>query len=162
MIDVECEYLGSNVTVQAKLTDKMSLVFQKFKTKAQINNASLIFLYKGSKINEDLPLEQVISSDDKKENKMKIVVNSLDSQQNGNSSTDYFSENIICPHCEENCTIKMENCRISFNCKNGHNQENILLDEFKKTQVIDLKKRLVINVKKKIEVKLTIKNFTDV
>ena len=141
MISVECEYLGSIVTVQANLNDKMSAVFQKFISKAQINNnASLIFLYKGSKINEDLPLEQVISSDDKKENKMKIVVNSLDSQQNGNSSTDYFSENIICPHCEENCTIKMENCRISFNCKNGHNQENILLDEFKKTQVIDLKK----------------------
>ena len=97
MISVECEYLGSIVTVQANLNDKMSAVFQKFISKAQINNnASLIFLYKGSKIDENLQLEQVISSDDKKENKMKIVVNSLDSQQNANTSTNSISVDIIC------------------------------------------------------------------
>ena len=149
MIDVECEYLGSNVNVQAKLTDKMSLVFQKFKTKAQTNSASLIFLYKGNTISEDPQLEQVISNDDRNENKMKIVVNSLDSQQNANTSTNSISVDIICPQCKENCMIKMENCKISFNCKNGHNQENILLDEFKKTQGIDLTKTTCDNCKEK-------------
>ena len=149
MIDVECEYLGSNVTVQAKLTDKMSLVFQKFKTKAQTNSASLIFLYKGNTISEDPQLEQVISNDDRNENKMKIVVNSLDSQQNANTSTNSISVDIICPQCKENCMIKIENCKISFNCKNGHNQENILLDEFKKTQGIDLTKTTCDNCKEK-------------
>ena len=140
MIDVECEYLGSNVTVQAKLTDKMSLVFQKFKTKAQTNSDSLIFLYKGSTISEEPLLEQVISNDDRNENKMKIVVNSLDNQPNPNTSSNCISADIICPQCKENCMIKMEKCKITFNCKNGHNQENILLEEFKKTQSIDLKK----------------------
>ena len=150
MISAEFEYIGSLVTVQSNLNDKMSVVFEKFKSKAQVSsNASLIFLYKGTKINEDSQLEEVISNDDKNENKLKIVVNSLNSQQNNNSSSDKISDDIICPRCKENCTIKMENCRISFNCKNGHNQENILLDEFEKTQGIDFKKTICDKCKEK-------------
>ena len=149
MISVECEYIGSIVTVQGNLNDLMSVIIQKFKTKAQVNKDSLIFLYKGNTVNRDSQVGEIISSDDRNENKMRIVVNSLDSQQNSNSSSDCFSKDIICPQCQENCLIKMENCRISFNCKNGHNQENILLDGFKKTQGIDLKKTICDNCKEK-------------
>ena len=140
MIGVECEYLGSTITVQANLTDKMNLIFEKFRAKAQIGNIPLVFLYKANSINGDLQLDAVISNDDKNENKLKIVVNSIDSQPNNNASSNFISEDIICPQCQENCLIKIENCKISFNCKNGHNQENILLNEFKKTQAIDLTK----------------------
>lgn len=149
MISVECEYLGSIVTVQANLTDSMNAVFQKFKSKAETKSESLIFLYKGNTIHGDSNLGDVIKSDDQKENKMKIVVNSMDGQQRSSSPSLFMSEDIICPQCQDNCLIKIENGKISFNCKNGHNQENVLLDEFNKTQRIDLAKTICDKCKEK-------------
>jgi len=47
-------------------------------------------------------------------------------------------KNIICPECGENTKIKIENFKINlFGCKNGHNIENILLENFAKTQKFD-------------------------
>ena len=48
------------------------------------------------------------------------------------------SKEIICPECKENIKINIQDYKINlFECKNGHNINNILLDEFQNTQYID-------------------------
>ena len=48
------------------------------------------------------------------------------------------SKEIICPKCWENCKISIDDYKIKlFDCKNRHEINNILLSEFKNTQIID-------------------------
>ena len=48
---------------------------------------------------------------------------------------------ILCPECYEPCKFEMKNYRIKlFDCKNGHEKENIKLEEFVKYQKVDLSK----------------------
>ena len=51
------------------------------------------------------------------------------------------SKYIICPQCEENIKYKINDYKIYlYECKNGHRMNNILLNEFEKTQLIDISK----------------------
>ena len=48
------------------------------------------------------------------------------------------SKEIICPKCKENCKIIINNYKIKlYDCKNNHEINNILLDEFNNTQLIN-------------------------
>ena len=50
-----------------------------------------------------------------------------------------LSNDIICPECKENILLNIKNCKINlFGCKNNHNYYNILLNNFKASQTIDL------------------------
>ena len=49
-----------------------------------------------------------------------------------------ISEEIICPICKENCSISFKDYKINlYNCKNGHNLNNILFQDFNNTQKIE-------------------------
>ena len=51
------------------------------------------------------------------------------------------SEDIICPQCGESIFITIKNYKINlFDCKNNHKINNLLLNEFERTQNIDLSK----------------------
>ena len=48
------------------------------------------------------------------------------------------SEQIICPKCKEICIFNYDNYQINLNqCRNGHNIENILINEFNNSQKIN-------------------------
>ena len=48
---------------------------------------------------------------------------------------------ILCPKCQENCYIKINNYKITlYGCKNGHFMDDILFEEFEKTQIFDKSK----------------------
>ena len=50
------------------------------------------------------------------------------------------SKNIICPECKEDIKMNIKDYKINlFGCKNNHSKNDILFDEFEKTQIIDLK-----------------------
>ena len=43
------------------------------------------------------------------------------------------SKSIICPECKENIRIKINDYKIKlYDCKNGHNIDNILFEEYEK------------------------------
>ena len=45
---------------------------------------------------------------------------------------------IICPKCKESARIFIKNYKFCIHgCKNGHNINDILINNFKKTQIID-------------------------
>ena len=74
------------------------------------------------------------------EEEIKILV--LDSKKDINKNkTIIKSKYIICPICKENIKFKIRDYKIYlYECKNGHEINNILLNEFEETQYIDISK----------------------
>ena len=70
---------------------------------------------------------------------MNIVVNKNDLFVN--EKREIISKDIICPKCKENILIDIKNYKIHlYGCKNDHNIDNILLNNYKETQSIDISK----------------------
>ena len=68
------------------------------------------------------------------------------------------SKEIICPKCKENILIKINEYKINlFNCKNNHNIDNILLNEYENN--IDISKIICDKCKLKKKVIHIIMNF---
>ena len=117
----------------------MKDIFNKYANKVQIDINSIFFLYGGNRINEELTLNKLVNSLDIKEinilvyEKIKTIIN----EEEGIIK----SKEIICPKCYENCLIKIKDYRIElYNCKKGHINNNILLDEFENTQKLNISK----------------------
>ena len=78
------------------------------------------------------------NSMDKKRKKMNILVISQDNNINDNNNI-IRSKNIICPECNEDIKMKINNYKIDlFECKNNHYIKQISFNEFKKDQMINL------------------------
>ena len=137
MVEVDFIYYGININIPCDKKDKIKDICEKFINKAQIDKNLVYYLYNGDKINEELTLEQIINNNNI--NKIKILVNLINEEINKN--TIIRSKNIICPECKENIRIKIEDYKIKlYGCKNNHNLDNILLEEYEDTQNIDISK----------------------
>jgi len=136
MITVEFIYNGNNSKIQCNENDKIKDVINKYTIKTSIDKHSVTFLCSGNIIDEELKVLEVIGKDQKE---IKILV------ENSNDISKYKSiiksKYIICPNCQENIKYKLNNYKIYlYECKNGHRKNNILFNEFEKTQLIDLSK----------------------
>ena len=142
MAEVEFIYNGIKTIIQCKLNDKMKNICQKFKEKANIyDNTSIFYSYDGKVgFNEELSFEEIANREDKRRNKMNILVYANQTIIiNNNNGNVVKSKNIICPECNENIKMDIKDYKINLcDCKNGHRIENILLNEFEETQKIDL------------------------
>jgi len=137
MVSIEFIYNGNNILIQCDINDKMEEIINKYILKSSIDKSLVQFFYLGNIINEELKLSEIIGKDEK--DKIKILVNSLNYMNNNKSIIK--SEYIICPICKENIKYRIDEYKISlYECKNGHAIDNILLDEFDKTQYIDISK----------------------
>ena len=138
MTQVEFSYNGVSTIVQCNLNEKMKDIFQKFKEKAQVGNKNIFYSYDGKVgINEESTFEEVANSEDKRRNKMNVIV--FENEFEVQKEEKIKSKNIICPECKENIKIDIKDYKINlYDCKNGHRKENILLNEFEETQNIDL------------------------
>jgi len=137
MSSIEFIYKENKIVIQCDLNDRMKDIINKYILKTSINKSSVIFLYSGYIINEELKLSEIVGKD--KIDKINILVYSIDNIINNKSKIK--SKYIICPKCEENIRFKLNDYRINlYECKNGHRIENIFLDEFEKTQYIDISK----------------------
>ena len=75
MSSVDFHFEGNKITIQCNNYDKMKQIFQKFFVKVNAEPDTVIFLYDGNKItNKELTFNQLSNSDDKKRNKMNILV----------------------------------------------------------------------------------------
>ena len=134
MIQIKFLYKGSIIPIQCNKNDNLKDIFNKFEIK--IRNNSVFYLYKGNKINKELKLEEIIGEDDI--NNINILVNSIDEINKNNLIK---SKYIICPECKENIRFRIKDYKIKlYDCKNGHNIDNILLEEYENTQNIDISK----------------------
>ena len=140
---VEFKYKGISTIIQCNENEKMKNICQQFCEKTQTDKNNIFFSYggkAGSGFNEDLTFSQMINSIDKNEKKMSILVYNINGDKEFNKSFEKSNE-IICPKCGEICKIKMNNYKISlYDCKNGHEINNLSFDEYEKSQYKDLSK----------------------
>ena len=141
MAEIKFNYKGEKILIKSDIDEKMGNIFSNFVSKNNVNLKKVYFLYSGKKISSELTFSQTANQFDKRRNKMVVLVNDLDNE-NSKSDKKYYKSNIvICPTCLEPIKIKIEDFKISlFDCKNGHEINNLSLDKYEKTQNIDLSK----------------------
>ena len=148
MVSIEFEYQQTKTLIQANLSERFETILNKFKIKTNVNTDSLCYLANGSNIEKNDIIENIMNDNDKQNQMIKILVN--DTNIIGDSKNDNLvkSKDIICPACKEVCKMEIKNYRIKlYDCKNGHVKENIKLDEFNNTQIIDISKIICDNCK---------------
>ena len=95
----------------------------------------------GTQFNKQLTFNQIANSLDKSRKRMSILVyDSYISNVSNDNKSKIKSKNIICPECNENIKMDIKGYKINLSgCKNNHEINNILLNEFENTQMINLK-----------------------
>jgi len=160
MPEVEFIYNGSKIIIQCKKNEKMKNIWESFINRINENKDNIYFSYDGktgNTFNENLTFENMINSEDKKRNKMNILI--FRNEIKGRGKDNLKSKDIICPICGENIRININNYKIAlFKCKNKHKIDNILLDEFEETQIIDNKK-IICGICKNIDKSNTYNNI---
>ena len=141
MSEVEFNYNGIITIIKCKLNEKMKNICQYFANEIKINKNEIYFSYNGKagiQFDEELTFEEIINEEDKKRNKMSILVYKNEFIDNKGENDIIKSKEIICPKCGESIRMDIINYKIRlYECKNGHKIENILLDKFEDTQKID-------------------------
>ena len=136
MSRVEFIYKDSITYIQAVEDEKIQDICYRFTQKAQLDIKKINFLYSGKPLELNLTLSQAMNSLDKERKTMSIMV--IDIEDKKESKNLIESPFVICPTCKEPAKFEINNYRIKiYNCKNGHINDNILLSEYEKTQLID-------------------------
>ena len=141
MAEVIFNLEGINTNIQCKINDKMADIIDKFliKVEQQKKKNQFYYLYNGTQIKQSLTFNEQANDLDKNRKKMNVIVNLNDGKKNENYEV--TSKEVICPKCKENAIIDIKNFKINFfGCKNKHKVNDILLNEYKGTQKIDLSK----------------------
>ena len=136
---VEFLYRGNSLIFQCSLYDNFRIICQRFMEKAGIReNNSVTFLYAGNTLNLNLCFKELLS---RHNNNSRIQIVVSDISERIIDAYCHMAKFIICPKCGESAKIKIENSKITlYECKNNHTTNNISLEEFKKTQKMDLSK----------------------
>jgi hypothetical protein len=134
MEEVNFNYNGINTIIQCLKDDYIKDICIKFTSKIQIDLNNLIFVYGGELLNIELKYNEII----KNKERMNILVYDKNSTYINKNERIIKSKDIICLKCGEICRIKIINYKIKINeCKNNHEYNNILLNEFDNTQNIN-------------------------
>ena len=138
MAEVEFIYNGTKTIIQCNLSEKIKDISKRFKDKINLTNKNINYTYNGNLVlNEELKFEEIVNNEDKNRKKMSFIV--FDNLIETKDKDLIKSNEIVCPECKENIRMNINEYKINLlKCKNGHNKENILLDEFEETQNINL------------------------
>ena len=137
MAQIDFLYNGIITTILCKINDKFKDIIKNYTSKTGNNINKVYYLYSGQKIeNYELTFNDISNEIDKKRNKMNIQI--INGENINDNNKIIKSKEIICPKCGEDIRIKYNEYKIElYECKNGHNINDILLDEFEDTQCID-------------------------
>ena len=125
------------IIIQCNLKDKMKYIFKKYWSKEEKDINKLYFKYNGNIIKEDMEYGEILTDEDKKNNIMNLIVYENNKQISVNENM-IKSKEVICPECQENILIEIEDYKINLSkCKNGHEIKNISLEDYEKTQYIN-------------------------
>ena len=115
-----------------ELSEKIRDILRTLLSKINPRGKRVKCFYNGFELNEELKIEEIITEDDKKKNKMEIKVVEI-------CELDEIKiKEIKCPKCDENTFLNFSNYKINLkNCKNGHCMNKILINDFMKTQNTD-------------------------
>jgi len=116
------DYHYNKTKIKEKINDSIQTIIQDYLNKRKLDIKKNYFTLKGKQLNNNEKIQNILNGSQKQNDCVKKL------------------NDIICPICKEICQYKMKDHRIKlYDCKNGHIKENIKLNEFKKTQFINLK-----------------------
>ena len=135
-VTISFEYDQEILKIQCSRDEYMKDIFQRYLIKLNKGIRDPYYLYKGTIINPELKLEQINNKDDE----LKILVRCSDDEDENNENKYKYSNEIICPDCQEICLLDVNDYKFDlYGCKNNHSQK-LLFNEFKETQLIDQSK----------------------
>ena len=139
MAQVEFQHNETNTLIQCHKDDKIEDICNKYLIESKINSNEIEFFYNGKKLVEkNLTFDQLANPVDKTRKKMNIIIMGKNLSFD---NTIVQSKLVICPECREAIKMNINNYKINlFDCKNNHINNNILLKEFKKYQLVNLSK----------------------
>ena len=143
MVELEFNYQQDKTIIQANINDPFMEIINKFINKKKLNLNNIYFLSNGKNLNKNEIVNNIMSSAEKKNKKMIILVYNINTTIKLDNTNIIKSNDIICPRCKETCKFffDVDHQRISlYDCKNRHKTENIKIKEFDNTQKIDLSK----------------------
>ena len=133
MVEVEFNYKQNKINIQSNMNDIFEDIIQKYINKTNLDINKIYFISNGTIINKKDRLENIMSESDKRNKKIIILVNSINSTINIENANIKKSKDIICPLCKEICKYEIKDYKIKlYDCKNGHINEDINLNEFEK------------------------------
>ena len=125
-------FKGEKISIACTTSETMANICEKFSLKKQVDLNKLFFSYNGNIINKDIKFEEQIDEFDKDKYSMTIIVDEINKK---------LSEEVICPECNENISINIDNYKIKMNkCKNEHEFEDITFEEFLNLEKTDISK----------------------
>ena len=150
MSKVIFNFNGMKTVIQCNTTSKMEDICKKFISKIGKDINTINFLYNGEKIDFSLTFYEQANIIDRKANEMNVLVYEKLLSNIKDDNLPIKSKEIICPKCWDNCRINIQNYKIKlFGCKNGHEIDNILLNEFDNSQNIN-ESKIICNICNKI------------
>ena len=133
MVSIEFSYNQGITSIQAKESEQFNEVIERYYQKAMIPKDSVYFLVSGTLINPERTVGSYMSGNLAG---LKVLVNPI---YNEIETKVQESKDIICPECKEPCRIKLDDYHIKlFECANGHEVNGIKIQEFNKTQEINV------------------------
>ena len=136
MATIEFNFEGNTIIIQCSPEEKIKYIINKLIAKLENKKKEeLYFLYGGGIVDENLTFIEQANENDKKRNKMSIIMNKkIDEEEESLKKSEY----IICPECKESSRIIVDNYKFGFyDCKNNHKIDNILINDFENTQNIN-------------------------
>ena len=142
MAQVEFNYNGTSTVIQCQEVQNMDEIFNNFLSKTHLDKNKINYLYNGKnipKLKRSLTFNQMANSLDKERKKISVLV--IDDEETPDPDKILKrAKNIICPICKGTIKMKINNYKINlYDCHNGHTINNILLNDFEQTQMINLK-----------------------
>ena len=147
-------YSGETIDMHCSTQEIMKDIIKRFCDKINVNKNTIYCLYSGKKLDENITLENLKKSQNINE-KTTILVYSIDEKDKETVHKIIKSSTIICPNCKEIATIKLNNYKLFFNCKNNHNIKNVFLKDFENSQKID-ESKIICQVCEKINKSLIV------
>ena len=139
MAEIIFNFQKREINIQCNINETMKDLCNKFATKIEKDINFLNFFYNSERINFSFTFSQQANEEDLKRKKIDISVYEILS----NNQSKIHYKDIICPKCKDSILINFNNYKIALNeCKNRHQFNNIFLDEFQKTQLLDYSKIL--------------------
>ena len=139
MVSIEFQFNQIPTIIQSNLEESFQNAINKFIEKTSINPDSVCFLANGKNINPELTIESQMNELNKKNKNIQILVHSFGDENQNKEEIIVKAKDIICPYCGEPCRFKIEGYKvILYDCANNHLFNNIKINEFFKTQQINL------------------------
>jgi len=137
MAQIDFLFNGIITSIQCNINDKFKDIINNYISKTNNNLNKVYYLYSGQKIeNYELTFYDISNNIDKERKIMNIQI--INGENINDINKKIKSKEIVCPKCGEDIRIKYNEYKIKlYECKNGHNINDILLNEFEDTQYID-------------------------